>query len=236
MALASRSRIVSSILTAVVLTGSMACSVILNPRDDVQRCGNVDDCDQPADERFEAVCISDENADIDTTVVEQVCVAQFKTIGCDPMNYDVTSAFRIAASGRGFSDYACTDSEGSQGCPPVAGGGCNDGLQVNSVGTCDVPGAAVPAINHNNSTWGDLEAQDVKDQFCRGFFCDDSYVCNNETGSCQECDPELPFGQGGCGDVYTQGTPSCVYVSSDDVCDAPDSSTEEPIFGDCVDM
>lgn len=236
MALASRSRFVPSILTAAVLLGSTACSVILNPRDDVQRCGNVDDCDQPADERFEAVCISDESADIDTTVVEQVCVAEFKTIGCDPMNYDVTSAFRIAAEGRSFTAYACTDNEGARGCPPVSGGGCQEGLEINAVGTCDVPGADVPAINHNNNAWGDLQAQDVKDQFCRGFFCDDTYVCNNETGSCQECDPDLPFGQGGCGEVYTQGTPSCVYVSSDDVCDAPDSSTEDPIFGDCIAM
>lgn len=230
MALASRSRFVSSLL-AIAALSSTACSVILNPRDDVQRCGNVDDCEQPEDERFEAVCISDENADIDTTRVEQVCVAQFKTIGCDPMGYDVTNPYRLAVESRSFSDYACTDSAGAQGCPPEAGEGCQAGLEVNAFGTCDVPGAEIPAINHN--AW-DVEAQDVKDQFCRGFFCDDTYVCNTEVNRCQPCDPDAEFGKGGCGVVYTQGVESCVYVSPDDVCDAPASDTKEPIFGDCV--
>lgn len=233
MALASRSRIVSSILTAVALTSSMACSVILNPRDDVQRCGNSDDCDAPTDNRFEAVCVSDENADIDTTVVEQICVAEFRSISCDPMGYDATHPLRLAVAERSSSDYACADFEGSRGCPPEAGVGCMSGLELNEFGTCDVPGAEVPSIYHSNSMW-DVDAQDVKDQFCRGYFCDESFVCNTETNSCQECDPSLPFGQGGCGEVYTQGVPSCVYVSPDDVCDAPDSDIDTPIFGDCL--
>ena len=109
--------------------------------------------------------------------------------------------------------------------------GCQAGLEVNVLGTCDVPGAEIPAINHN--AW-DVEAQDVKDQFCRGYFCDDTYVCNTEFNRCQPCYPTLEFGKGGCGVVYTQGTESCVYVSPDEVCDAPNSSTNEPIFGDCV--
>ena len=234
MAFASRSRIVSLILTSAALSASLGCSVILSPRDDVQRCSNVDDCDEPEDERFEAICISDENADIDSTVVEQVCVAQFKSVTCDPMAFDADDVYRQAIEARGFSDYSCAESAGVRGCPPEAGVGCADGLEVNAVGTCDVPGADVPAINHNNSEWGDLEAQDVKDQFCRGFFCDDSYVCNSDTHTCQACDPELPFGQGGCGEVYSQGTLSCVYVSAEDQCDAPNSDPKDPILGDCV--
>ena len=231
MASASRSRSVSSFLLLAAFASSAACSVILNPRDDVARCSNVSDCEEPEDTRFEAVCIADESANIDTTQVEQVCVAQFTTIGCDPMSYDVDNPFRAAVDSRNFSDYACTDTPGVQGCPPEAGVGCQAGLEVNVLGTCDVPGAEIPAINHN--AW-DVEAQDVKDQFCRGYFCDDTYVCNTEFNRCQPCDPTLEFGKGGCGVVYTQGTESCVYVSPDEVCDAPNSSTNEPIFGDCV--
>lgn len=229
MALASRSRLVSSILTVAVLASSAACSVILNPRDDVQRCSNVDDCEVPEDERYEAVCISDESADIDTTVVDQVCVAQFKTIGCDATQ--IRGEFLDAVDSRTFSDYDCTDSLGARGCPPTEEGACAEGLS-NVGGTCDDPNADVPAINLGPS-FSELDAQDVKDQFCRGYFCDDSYVCNTETNACQECDPSAPFGQGGCGDVYTQGTPSCVYT---DACDAPMSTTTMPIFGDCIEL
>ena len=118
MASASRSRSVSSFLLLAAFGSSAACSVILNPRDDVARCSNVSDCEEPEDTRFEAVCIADESANIDTTQVEQVCVAQFTTIGCDPMSYDVDNPFRAAVDSRNFSDYACTDTPGVQGCPP----------------------------------------------------------------------------------------------------------------------
>ena len=235
MALASRSRIVSLIFAAATLASSTACSVILNPDDDgVQRCSNVDDCDAPDDARFEAVCISDPDANIDTTQVDQVCVAQFKTAGCNPSNFEIDSEFRQLAESRGLSDYSCTDFEGSRGCPPEAGVGCNEGLEVNEAGQCDVPGAEFPAINH--VTQGELEAQDVKDQYCRGFFCDESYVCNNETSRCQPCDPEAEVGQGGCGVIYTQGNPSCVYTdqSSEAACEERDPDAAfVPTFGNC---
>ncbi|MGH1342002.1 MAG: hypothetical protein ACRBN8_10650 [Nannocystales bacterium] len=231
MAIASRFRTVSLILATAALSSSLACSLILNPRDDVQRCGNVDDCDQPEDTRFEAVCVSDEEANIDTTQVEQICVAEFRQVSCDVMGYDAEGEFRALVGSRGFNDYACPDASdppvpGLQGCPPEDG--CAAGLEEVD-GICDVANSESPAINHNPLG---LEAQDVKDQFCRGFFCDESYVCNTADGinQCEVCDPEKPFGEGGCGTVYTQGTPSCVYSSE---CAAPDSDPNEPIFGDC---
>lgn len=234
MAFASRSRTASLILTAATLLGGLGCSVILNPRDDVQRCENTDDCEQPADKRYEAVCLSDPDANIDTTQVEQVCVAEVKTIGCNPMNASAESPYRDLFDSRGFMDYDCTDFEGAQGCPPESGVGCQAGLEINAMGTCDVPGAAIPAIYL--PSFGDLEAQDVKDQYCASFFCDDSYVCNTEDDRhvCQPCDPELPFGQGGCGTVYSQGMPSCVYVQGDALdngCAAPDADATDPLFG-----
>ncbi len=232
MAFASRSRTASLILTAAALLGGLGCSVILNPRDDVQRCENTDDCEQPEDQRYESVCLSDPDANIDTTKVEQVCVAEFKTRGCNPMSSAEDSEYRVLFESRGFSDYTCMDSMGAQGCPPD-GDACAAGLEVNGMGVCDVPGASIPAINLASFT--DLDAQDVKDQFCASFFCDDSYVCNTEDDRhvCQPCDPELPFGQGGCGTVYTQGTPSCVYVQGDALDDecAEGDPMAAPIFG-----
>lgn len=231
MALASRFRTVSLILATTALSSSLACSLILNPRDDVQRCGNVDDCETPEDQRFEAVCISDPEADIDTTKVEQVCVAQFRDVSCDPMGYDAEGEFRALVGSRGFSDYACPMPSdppvpGVQGCPPEDG--CAAGLEVID-GKCDDPNAETPTIDHNSV--GGLAAQDVKDQFCRGFFCDDEYVCNTDGNICERCDPSKPFGEGGCGTVYTQGVQSCVYAPGE--CAAPDSDPNEPIFGDC---
>lgn len=231
MALASRFRTVSLILVTTALSSSVACSLILNPRDDVQRCGNVDDCETPEDTRFEAVCISDPEANIDTTKVEQVCVAQFRDVNCDPMGYDAEGEFRALVDSRGFLDYACPTASdppvpGVQGCPPEDG--CAAGLEVID-GKCDDPNAETPSIDHNSV--GGLEAQDVKDQFCRGFFCDEEYVCNTDLNVCEVCDPDKPFGQGGCGKVYTQGTPSCVYAPGE--CAAPASEVDEPIFGDC---
>ncbi len=230
MALASRFRTVSLILATAALSSSVACSLILNPRDDVQRCGNVDDCETPEDSRYEAVCISDPDADIDTTQVEQVCVAQFRDVSCDPMGYDQDGEFRALVDSRGFSDYACPTASdppvpGVRGCPPEDG--CAAGLEVID-GVCDDPTAPVPSINLNS--FSDLDAQDVKDQFCRGFFCDEEYVCNSTLNACERCDPSKPYGEGGCGTVFTQGTQSCVY---DSACAAPDSDVNEPIFGDC---
>ncbi len=236
MAFASRFRTVSLILAAAALSSSLACSLILTPRDDVQRCGNVDDCETPEDTRFEAVCISDPAADIDTTKVEQVCVAQFRSVSCDPMGYDAEGEFRALFDSRTSLDYACPAASdppvpGVQGCPPEDG--CAAGLEV-IAGVCDDPRAEVPSINLRSVD--NLEAQDVKDQFCRSFFCDDEYVCNSADGinACELCDPTKPFGEGGCGTVYTQGTPSCVYASGEDECAQPDTNAvDRPSFGDC---
>lgn len=235
MALAPRFRTVSLILATAALSSGLACSLILNPRDDVQRCGNVDDCEVPEDYRYEAVCISDPAADIDTTQVEQVCVAQVRDISCDVMGSDPEGEFRALFDSRSSLDYACPAASdppvpGVQGCPPEDG--CAAGLEVIN-GVCDDPEATVPSINLRSVD--DLRAQDVKDQFCRSFFCDDEYVCNSADGlnACERCDPSKPFGEGGCGTVYTQGTPSCVYTDECPPSDSPVGQSVDPVFGDC---
>lgn len=244
MALARRSRtfVTSTTLTTclIALASGLACSVILNPRDDVQRCGSATDCDETGDARYEAACVSDPEADIDTTRVDQICVAIEKRIGCNPMNYDADHPLRVSSEALDtFARHDCADTPGVRGCPaPTDTGACADGLVVNQHGFCDTePNPDTPAINLN-TIGGDLGSQDVLDQFCAGFFCDDEYVCNtaDEGFSCERCDPDKPYGEGGCGRVFTQGQPSCIYVSGDaldDECAAPDSDVNDPVFGDC---
>ncbi|MEM6290007.1 MAG: hypothetical protein AAGA54_02045 [Myxococcota bacterium] len=223
------------LIAVAALSSGLACSLILNPRDDVARCSNTDDCPSTDDNRYQAVCKSDPAAGIDTTQVDQICVAEVKTnIGCNPDNFDPDSAYRSLVDSRVFNDYACTDTPGVRGCPPEAGVGCADGLVVNANGQCDTSeDSNDPSINLNTT---DFDAQDVKDQFCKSFFCDDAFVCDTTSNNCVKCDPDLPFGEGGCGTVYTQGQPSCVYVLGDeleDECAGPDAQADDPLFGNC---
>jgi hypothetical protein len=124
--------------------------------------------------------------------------------------------------------YLCTEPDrlGSQGCPARDGGTCDSGLQVID-GVCNVPGSDAVGLAGK-----DLDHQDVLDQFCRSFFCDDTFVCDRDSGHiCVPCDEDAPFGSGGCGTVYIAGAPSCVYT---DECDEADASADEPHFGDCT--
>ncbi len=226
MASARRPRsYVTPILTLLALGGGLACSAILAPRDDVQRCGSVDDCEATGDARYVAECVSDPEANIDTTRVDQICVASFRTVGCNPMDFDEEHPYRVAFEGPLVSSerYSCADTPGVRGCPQIAGGGCAEGLVVNANNVCDDPDADVPSINMN--AFSELDGQDVLDQFCAGYFCDEEFVCDTTSFGCVKCDPDLPFGEGGCGTVYTQGTPSCVYRDADeDECSSRDSS------------
>jgi hypothetical protein len=229
----------SSLRAALVVPAlglGLACTAILNPRDEVQRCGSPSDCSASGDNRYDVVCVFPEGSNLDSTEVDKICVAELRQPSCDPESYqgNPEHPLIVALADNDTSRYLCAvDQLGLQGCPPrTADNPCNDGLEVVG-GICDVRDSDSPA--RNLAILADLEAQDVLDQFCRSFFCDEEFVCDRDSGSvCVPCDPEKPFGKGGCGTVYTAGTPSCIYVDAEDECDAPDSSTDEPNFGECT--
>jgi hypothetical protein len=228
----------SSLRAALVVPAlglGLACTAILNPRDEVQRCGSPSDCSASGDNRYDVVCVFPEGSNLDSTEVDKICVAELRQPSCDPESYQGNPEHPLIvalAQAESSTRYLCEpDQLGLQGCPTRMDNTCNDGLSRNANGVCDVPGG--DAVNI--SLIMDLEAQDVLDQFCRSFFCDEEFVCDRDSGSvCVPCDPEKPFGKGGCGTVYTAGTPSCIYVDAEDECDAPDSSTDEPNFGECT--
>lgn len=240
-------RAASSIAFVIGLCGitaaSSACSVILKPRDDVERCGTAEDCSPTGDNRYEPVCkFDDENLDLDSTRVDKICVADFRSIGCDPMQYSGQSAKNMYLET--FDDAACADvgcsmeNLGSLGCPPPSGEPCNDGLELDDEGNfCNDPDADERVIPAAYLAVNELPGQHIKDQFCKSFFCDDSFVCNSDTNKCQQCDPDLEFGEGGCGLVYSEGALAKIYVLGDaleEQCTGEDVDVDEPpVFGAC---
>ena len=234
-----RLRITAAVAFAVAAPSIVSCTAILAPRDDVQRCGSADDCKPTQDNRYIAVCkFDDANTDLDTSEVSKVCVADFKPdVGCDPdayqeMTYGLAhDSLAVASRYAGEMGMTCADLGGVLGCPPdQATGTCAEGLTRNDeTGLCDDGSGLV----YNATSNADLLGQDVKDQFCRSFFCDDRFVCN-ENNRCAMCDPDAPVGQGGCGEIYISGTPSCVYqdqTALDSTCAGSDAATDDVMFG-----
>lgn len=219
------------VLTALGAFG-VSCTAILAPRDDVQRCGSADDCEPTGDNRYVPACQYDEdNLDLDPAQVDKVCVATYKNVGCNEANYtEPAHPYRVAFDELGDSaNYVACDSAtqlGTLGCRPM-GGACNEGLAVNDAGLCDDTDPNTPMVVEANTQ--ELYGQDVRDQFCRSYFCDDSFVCNTDGNLCVPCDPDRPFGQGGCGEIYIAGTRSCVY--DDDTCVGEDVTDEDVSFG-----
>lgn len=199
-------------LGALGLFGS-SCTAIFAPRDDVQRCGTADDCDPTGDNRYVPVCKFDEgNLDLDSSQVDQVCVADFKpNVGCDARNItNPMDPYRLV-----YDELAdptryvgCADTPGAMGCVPVSGA-CAEGLQPNALGLCDDTNPDTPMAYMVESE--EQFGQDVRDQLCRSFFCDDRFVCDSGTGFCVQCDPDQDPGEGGCAQVYIAGAPSCAY-------------------------
>lgn len=242
----SRTPVVLALALAGLGASSVSCTAILAPRDDVQRCGTADDCDATGDERYAPACRFDDPT-LDADEFEKICVADFKTsVGCNPDNYVMISGSSDPHPyGEAFMDLAdsaryvgCEESQlGLKGCPPPSGGSCNSGLTVNEQNLCDDGNPTAVAITT------DTLGQDVRDQFCRGFFCDDRFVCDTGSNTCVLCDPEQPFGEGGCGEVFINGARSCVYESysgpNDGACDAASESdntllNETVTFGSCM--
>lgn len=240
-------RFASSLATfaglATVLVATSACSVILKPRDDVERCGTAEECSPTGDNRYEPVCkFDDENLDLDSTKVEKICVADFRSISCDPGSYAMGSSlknlFVETMETAACADLGCAmENQGKVGCPPPSGAGCEGGLELDDEGFCNDPDADEPVIPASYLAANDLDGHHIRDQFCKSFFCDDSFVCNADTNKCQRCDDERDYGDGGCGLVYSEGALAKIYVLGDDLEDACAGElveTDEPaVFGDC---
>jgi hypothetical protein len=224
----------ASVLVLAIASGA-ACTAIFAPRDSVQRCGTGDDCEQPDDARYSAVCRFDpENTDLDSTKVDKICVADFKSIPCEiPTDPEDKFADQIDDCEDLMVDCEA-DKLGAKGCERPAGGECNDGLEVNDDGICVDPDDDEIIV-----TGADNRDQAIQDQFCKGFFCDDRFVCDtsSETNQrCVICDPEAPFGEGGCGTFYANGEVAPFYVLGDDLqdqCLQGDADLDEPVFGEC---
>ena len=218
----------------LAFASALACSAILEPHDQVTRCNTTDDCGAIKDKRYTSACAFDEaHADLDTTKYDRICVAVPKpNVGCDPAGYMVPdNPFMKAVDSCG--DLGCDmANDGRLGCPPNAGA-CMEGSLVtfgqDGPAYCGdseiVPGFALS---------DDLENQHVKDAFCKSFFCDDTFVCNNTTHKCVPCDDGAQYGEGGCGIVYADGMPAPVYLlggALDRACAHGKADVNKPVFG-----
>ncbi|MCA9650983.1 MAG: hypothetical protein KC501_13790 [Myxococcales bacterium] len=223
-------------LGALGLLGT-SCTAIFAPRDDVQRCGTADDCDPTGDNRYVPVCkFDDENLDLDSSQVDKICVADFKpNVACDARNIanpndPYRMQYDVLADPSRY--VGCADTPGAQGCPAAAG--CAAGLQANSRGLCDDTDPSTPPAFMAESE--EMFGQDVRDQFCRSFFCDSRFVCDGDSGFCVQCKDGDEPGEGGCGQLYIAGAPSCAYQDAgtlDSACPGSDVEVGDVAFGAC---
>lgn len=234
------------VLILATCGAALACSLVVKPRDDVERCGTAEDCTPTGDERYVPLCkFDDENADLDSTKIDKICVADFKSIGCDPNQNggaSLVNGFQEAAQNDACTDLGCAEeNRGKAGCPPDLDGNCEGDLEVQEIDDSDYcvdPDADQPVIPAAFLSNNELDDQHVRDQFCKSYFCDDTFVCNVQK-KCQPCnpDPDVAYGEGGCGIVYSEGAPAKIYVLGDDLeadCRGEDASIEEPaVFGEC---
>jgi len=207
-------------------------------RDGVVRCDSEEDCPEPEDNRWAQECMLSEDIDLEGYDAERVCVAVFNPLSCFPFHYAPDSRFRLlysAATANYGERYksVCRLTPGVQGCPPSPESGCIGGLEVDErTGNCDDDDPGTPPALEPRST---AAGQDVQDQFCRSFFCDINFVCDNRgEATCVPCELGRNIGVGGCGDLYFEGEPSPVYEDTEALeknCLAPDSLAEEVNIG-----
>ena len=234
----------------VSLFASAGCNFILNPAnsDDVIRCKNTTECEKEEffitelrKERADAACgAPGGGGSFTTSKTNQVCSLVDKaSVSCGTEALPV-SGFADAVDDAIMNDdvYApCVgEKNGTLGCAPLNNGTCTAGLTPNEFGTCD-DGKGYPLIEASAA----LKLQDVKDQHCRSYFCDDSFVCNSKTSKCVRCDDSLGadrLGEGTCGDLAINGARSTVYLSQNKLeSECPDTSAfEKTKFGPVVPM
>lgn len=237
VALLAPPRAVACVAIMVVTT---ACSFVFDPerRDGVVRCHSDADCPEPEDNRWAQECMLSEDIDLEGLDADRVCVAVFNPLSCFAFHYPPDSRFRLlygaATSNQGARyESVCKEHPGAQGCKPLPDGDCLDGLEVDErTERCDDDDPATPPALEPRAS---IAGQDVQDQFCRSFFCDIDFVCDN-TGeaTCVPCELGRSLGHGGCGDLYFEGERSPVYEPAEELeanCLAPDSSEEDVNIG-----
>lgn len=237
--MSTRRRFISALSLFIGFTVS-ACAAFYVPdeKDDgVQRCNNGEDCDPIDDNRYVAVCVYGEDQPENSS---KVCAVDFDTkIECGAESYDgnhpLSIAYADAVANKGAYGQCSDDNQGKRGCAPKAGM-CNEGLKINNAsGICDDPDDPIPAVYPPDVGGVDIAGQDAKDQFCRWYFCDETFVCATvgQKEVCQPCsgtDPE-DYGDGACGQLYVQGEPSPIYTSLDGANCEGRLATTEAQFG-----
>lgn len=251
---ASRHRLFALVAYALAAGTGFACTAIFAPKDDVQRCGSADECEATGDPRYVAECRFDpDNMDLDTTEIDKICVASFRVVSCDPDDYSGAGGmhpYRVAFDTLSSADRygVCPDTgPAPRGCRPTVDN-CAEGLNVNVLGFCDVVDPEIPAYHLLDAdrivyededamvpTADDLRGQDIADAFCQSFYCEGEWVCDRLNGNqCTRCDPDLPVGAGGCGQVFIAEAPSCVYPGAALECGDGNTDIDEPRFGACM--
>jgi hypothetical protein len=218
------SRLVPSFAAPLALFLATGCNFIFNPAnsDDVIRCKNTTECEKEEiffdalnTERLDAACASPAGGggSFTSSKTNQVCsVVDKASVSCATEMLPASDfADAVEAADANKIVYAaCTGPDnGTLGCPPKTDGNCVAPLEPNEYGVCD-DGDGLPLFPRSDL----LLLQDVKDQHCRSYFCDDSFVCNNKTSKCVRCDPDLKVdgvGQGACGELALKGARSTVY-------------------------
>jgi hypothetical protein len=235
-------RAAATAIFGAVLGGGLACSAILTPRDDVDRCGNTDDCPTMADTRYRYECRFDPESsnELDSLNVDKVCVPSYAPFGCAlPDDLDDPYRDQYDRRKRAINYTHCADSLGAQGCPPDQGA-CNEGLSPRAEdGICDDDDPSTPpAFAQVTGTDTDLFfGQDVRDQYCRSFYCDARFVCDTRDNQCRLCEPGLPIGEGGCGEIYSGGKSMCTYQGPAELeaaCAAPSAGHDTIQWGECA--
>ncbi len=222
LTLTSRQRAAAALATLLAGFTVSACSAFFVPDqkdDEVARCNTSEDCEPPDDNRHVAACVYGEGQPENS---EKVCIAAFDEINCNPQAYGgdhpLVAIHEELVDNQTKAAYgACADANlGKRGCAPNAGA-CDSGLEVID-GICDDPDALLPAINPSQVGGVDIAGQDALDQFCRYYFCDESFVCDTSGSkwTCKSCENDEAFGAGGCGTLYIQGEPSPVYTHPND--------------------
>jgi hypothetical protein len=234
-----------SLLPALLLFAGFtasACTAILVPdesEDGVERCNTSEDCDDTGDNRYIAQCVFGEDQPESS---DKVCAADYEQINCGGEVYDgehpLTIAFGEAVDAKGAYGQCADENRGERGCAPTPGvnGGCNDPDHgLNESGVCDDLDDPIPAVYPPDVGGIDIAGQDAKDQFCRWYFCDESFVCGKSGGAdiCQPCSGKDPadYGTGGCGQLYIQGERSPIYTDLDSANCEGDKNTDEAEFG-----
>lgn len=237
------------LLASLVLNSGCSLTAPSGDDDAVQRCATTSDCLvlESKDNRFTYACV---RAPGQSEQSEQVCEPRKANVTCGfaaagssvdadsaPTSGDDYLAYllRVASDLSGDpSTKLCPDDKlGTFGCPPDKDNECSEGevTKIGSVEFCSDPKS--PTIPAGGSTT--LAEADVRDQYCRWYFCDDKMVCN--AGQCVPCDPSKSFENGGCRAMYRNGEPSPVQVDVADNCNSgtqgsKDIKAESKVFGD----